>query len=89
MSDVFQAFASALGSLLGAALVLFFLRLWTGRISEDTRAIKKRMEKFEQGRHACQLGNAKDFATWEVVNRMDEKVGSLDGRVSRLEAKAD
>jgi hypothetical protein len=64
----------------GAGLVLAVLKGWLARI-------ERRMDCFEKAQHACQLANAKEFATWEEHNKLTDKVGGIDTRVTRLESK--
>lgn len=80
MSEFIQLFGTPL-----VVVFCFGLTIWL--IKSDLACIRKRMDCFEASQHACQLANAKDYATWDAVNKLDDKVGDLGGRVSKLEVR--
>jgi hypothetical protein len=47
--------------------------------------IERRMDCFEKSQHACQISNAKDFATWEAHGKLDGRVDDHERRISTLE----
>jgi hypothetical protein len=71
-----------LSPIVGAGLVLAVIKGWLGRI-------ERRMDCFEKAQHACQLANAKEFATWVEHNKLSDHVYGLDTRVTKLEGKYD
>jgi hypothetical protein len=60
---------------------------WYGlrQLKDDVGAIKARMDCFEKSQHACQLENAKDFATKVELHDVEARVNNIDSRVSRIE----
>lgn len=69
------------------ALILFGLYLAVRLLLEETRAIKKRMDCFETSQHACQLDNAKYFATKSEMGESWKRIDNHESRISRLEGK--
>lgn len=69
------------------ALILFGLYLAVRLLLEETRAIKKRMDCFESSQHACQLDNAKYFATKAEMGESWKRIDNHESRISRLEGK--
>lgn len=69
------------------ALILFGLYLAVRLLLEETRAIKKRMDCFESSQHACQLDNAKYFATKSEMDESWKRIDNHESRISRLEGK--
>lgn len=76
-----------LSPLIGSALVLIFLRLWTSELRDAVKKVASRMDCFEQSQHACQLENAKVFTTKLEHQALDTKVDEIDTRVTRLESR--
>ncbi|HWH69184.1 MAG TPA: hypothetical protein VNT26_07350 [Candidatus Sulfotelmatobacter sp.] len=75
--------------LVGAGFIAFLLQRGFKQQDRKLEKIEKRMDCFEGAQHACQLDNAKEFATKEEV-RLDsgkqwERIDNLETRVSRLE----
>lgn len=68
-------------------LTVWLIQRGFNKSDDKLSAISKRMDCFEQSQHACQLSNAKDYATWEFVNRLDSKVDGIDTRLTRVESK--
>lgn len=66
---------------------IILVALWHGlkQLKEDVTAIKSRMDCFEKSQHACQLDNAKEFATKHELGDVETRVNQLDSRVSRIE----
>jgi len=73
--------------MLTGGVILFFMRRAFGASDATLKRVERRMDCFEQSQHACQLANAKGFATWEAHRKLDDKVDAHEGRISRLEAK--
>lgn len=69
------------------ALILGGLYLAVRLLLEETRAIKKRMDCFEMSQHACQLDNAKYFATKSEMGESWKRIDNHESRISRLEGK--
>lgn len=69
------------------ALILGGLYLAVRLLLEETRAIKKRMDCFETSQHACQLDNAKYFATKSEMGESWKRIDNHESRISRLEGK--
>lgn len=69
------------------ALILGGLYLAVRLLLEETRAIKKRMDCFESSQHACQLDNAKYFATKSEMGESWKRIDNHESRISRLEGK--
>ena len=63
--------------------------LWYGqdKILKQTERISRRMDCFESSQHACQLDNAKFFATKADACELGKKVDEIDTRVTRLESR--
>lgn len=63
--------------------------LWYGqdKILKQTERISRRMDCFESSQHACQLENAKLFATKVDAREMDKKLGDHETRITRLESR--
>lgn len=63
--------------------------LWYGqdKILKQTECISRRMDCFESSQHACQLDNAKFFATKAEVCEMDKKLDDHETRITRLESR--
>lgn len=80
---------SVVSPLIGAGLVLVFMRLWTAQLGRMVETIVKRMDCFEHSQHACQLQNAREYATWEQHNLLSDKVDRMDTRLTRVESKSD
>jgi hypothetical protein len=78
---------SLLSPLVGSGLVLVFLRLWTSELKDAVAKVVRRMDCFEASQHACQLDNAKNFATREEFSALSAKVDDIDTRVTRVEAR--
>jgi len=69
------------------ALILFGLYLAVKRLSEEMTAIKRRMDCFETSQHACQLDNAKYFATKAEIGELWKRNDNHESRISRIEGK--
>ena len=54
-------------------------------VKTDVSAMKSRMDCFESSQHACQLENAKSFATKEEVDDVYAKIDDHERRISRIE----
>lgn len=65
--------------------ICFGLTIWILRA--DLASIRKRMDCFESSQHACQLQNAKEFATRGEHKALEDKVNDHGGRISKLEAQ--
>lgn len=63
--------------------------IWYGlkQLRDDVAVIKARMDCFEKSQHACQLDNAKEFATKVEVHDVGTRVNGLESRVSRIEGR--
>ena len=63
--------------------------LWYGqdKILKQTERISRRMDCFESSQHACQLDNAKFFATKVEACEMDKKLDDHETRITRLESR--
>ena len=68
---------------------LILVMLWYGqdKILKQLDRVSRRMDCFEQSQHACQLDNAKYFATKADLCEMDKKVDDHETRITRLESK--
>jgi hypothetical protein len=64
-----------------AGLVLAVLRWWLNRL-------ESRIDCFEKAQHACQLTNAKEYATRKDHGKLCDKVDGIDTRVTILESKS-
>lgn len=69
------------------ALILFGLWIAVKRLMEEMAVIKRRMDCYETSQHACQLDNAKEFATKEEVGKLWVRSDNHESRISRLEGK--
>jgi hypothetical protein len=69
------------------ALVLGGLYLAVRQITADLAVIKRRMDCFETSQHACQLANAKDFATKTELGKTWDRIDDHESRISRIEGK--
>lgn len=67
------------------AIILWALYYGLRQLKEDVSSIKSRMDCFEKSQHACQLENAKEFATKVDLDSVETRVNELDTRVSRIE----
>ena len=61
--------------------------LWYGQraISDKLDKMSRRMDCFESSQHACQLDNAKYFATKVELHEVETDVAEHERRISRLE----
>ena len=69
------------------ALILFGLYLAVKRLMEEMAVIKRRMDCYETSQHACQLDNAKYFATKAETGESWKRIDNHESRISRLEGK--
>lgn len=69
------------------ALILGGLYLAVRLLLEETRAIKKRMDCFETSQHACQLDNAKSYATKDEMGKAWGRLDDHESRISRMEGR--
>lgn len=69
------------------ALILLGLYFAVRRLSEEMASIKKRMDCFETSQHACQLANAKDYATKIEISESWKRIDNHESRISRLEGR--
>lgn len=69
---------------------LILVVLWYGqdKILKQLDRVSRRMDCFEQSQHACQLDNAKYFATKDDLCKIDQKVDDHETRITRLEPKS-
>ena len=68
---------------------IILIVLWYGqdKILKQTERISRRMDCFEQSQHACQLENAKFFATKVDVDKTGKKLDEHETRITRLESR--
>lgn len=57
------------------------------QIKADTKLINSRMDCIEKSQHACQLENAKEFATKAEVGKAWERLDDHESRISRMEGR--
>lgn len=69
------------------ALILLGLYLAVRKLTEEMATIKRRMDCFETSQHACQLANAKDYATKEDVGKAWGRIDDHESRISRMEGR--
>lgn len=74
----------------GPAAVLWYQRREFNKQDASISAIKSRMDCFEQSQHACQLENARHFATKDELGRIastvdghSKDIAEIKGRLSR------
>lgn len=70
------------------ALILLGLYLAVRQLKEEMATIKRRMDCFETSQHACQLANAKDFATKYELGKTWDRIDDHESRISRIEGRA-
>lgn len=56
-------------------------------IKSETTKMAKRLDCFEKAQHACQLDNAKEFATKEEIGKLWVRSDNHESRISRIEGK--
>lgn len=78
----------------GPAVIIIVLSLWVmlrdlksgqDQIKADTKLINSRMDCIEKSQHACQLENAKEFATKKDVGELWKRSDNHESRISRME----
>lgn len=78
----------------GPLAVFFLVSLWfmlrdlkagQAQIKSDTHKINSRMDCIEKSQHACQLENAKEFATKKDVGELWKRSDNHETRISRIE----
>ena len=81
----------------GPAVVVIVVSLWfmlrdlkhgQAQIKADTKLINSRMDCIEKSQHACQLENAKEFATKKEIGELWKRSDNHESRISRMEGKA-
>lgn len=81
----------------GPAVVVIVASLWfmlrdlkqgQAQIKADTKLINSRMDCIEKSQHACQLENAKEFATKKEIGELWNRSDNHESRISRMEGKA-
>lgn len=81
----------------GPAVVVIVASLWfmlrdlkqgQAQIKADTKLINSRMDCIEKSQHACQLENAKEFATKKEIGELWKRSDNHESRISRMEGKA-
>lgn len=55
------------------------------QIKADTKLINSRMDCIEKSQHACQLENAREFATKKDVGELWKRSDNHESRISRME----
>lgn len=90
--DLLWAFLREQGPATGIIVVSFWWMLRAvkegqAQIQADTKLINSRMDCIEKSQHACQLENAREFATKTEVNAVENRVNGLESRVSRIEGR--
>lgn len=80
----------------GPAVIIIVASLWImlrdlkagqAQIQADTKLINSRMDCIEKSQHACQLENAKEFATKEEIGKLWVRSDNHESRISRIEGK--
>lgn len=68
---------------------LILVALWYGQreIAVKLEKMSRRMDCFESAQHACQLDNARSFASKEEVDCLEGRVNGHESRISRLEGR--
>ncbi|MBI9080846.1 MAG: hypothetical protein JEY79_14045 [Pseudodesulfovibrio sp.] len=69
------------------AVIFLCFGLTVFLIKRDLGQIMKRMDCFESSQHACQLENAKEYATRDQLQRVDEKCDRNAEDIARLQGK--
>ena len=69
----------------GTGLIIFMLWLGQRAITQRLDKMSRRMDCFETSQHACQLDNAKYFATKDELHEVETDVAEHERRISRLE----
>ena len=81
----------------GPAVVVIVVSLWfmlrdlkqgQAQIKADTKLINSRMDCIEKSQHACQLENAKEFATKKEIGELWKRSDDHESRISRIEGRA-
>ena len=57
------------------------------QIKADTKLINSRMDCIEKSQHACQLENAREFATKKELGALWTRSDNHESRISRIEGK--
>ena len=73
------------GAVCGPAFIALLLKLFFGAQNRRLSRIEARMDCFEQAQHACQLSNAREYATKEDTSKIWDRVDQHETRISRLE----
>jgi hypothetical protein len=79
--------ANSLSTIVSAGLIIWFIKRGFDKQDGTLGDIKKRMDCFEASQHACQLSNAKEFATKEEVKAIWDKQDDHEKRISRIEGR--
>lgn len=81
---VWLTFAATLA---GPSAVLWFQRRAFKKQDEAIDSIKRRMDCFETAQHACQLDNAKAFATKEELEKVEERVERCTADIAEIKGR--
>ena len=80
----------------GPATVVLVVSFWwmlravkdgQAEIKADTKKISSRIDCIEKSQHACQLDNAKEFATKTELGALWTRSDNHESRISRVEGK--
>lgn len=68
-------------------LILLALGFGIKAILNEVATVRRRMDCFETSQHACQLENAKCFATKDELHEVERGLAGHESRISRLEGR--
>lgn len=74
-----------LRNLPNTGLIILSLALGIKAVLDKLATMSRRMDCFESSQHACQLDNAKYFATKGELHDVETDVAEHERRISRLE----
>ncbi|MBG0776277.1 MAG: hypothetical protein H0S85_07545 [Desulfovibrionaceae bacterium] len=87
VNDAFlAAVANAAAPLVGAGLVLWFIKRGFAQLEEANRRIGLRLDAIERAQAALQLAVARECATKAESDKIWDRVDDHESRLSRLEA---
>lgn len=86
--DTLATLATVASPLLSGGLLVWLIQRGFNKQDESLSGIKKRMDCFESSQHACQLENAKSFATkadlglvWISLDEAKEDIAEIKGEM--------